>query len=85
MGGVFFSFRGGELNDEKKYKIKYDEGLRWLNGGTQQPTNSRRQRWGGRLKGDATGVELVGRGCLFVLAGELNDKKSKIRGAETRP
>jgi hypothetical protein len=29
MGGVFFSFQGGELNDEKNYKIKYDKGLRW--------------------------------------------------------
>jgi hypothetical protein len=85
-GGVFFSFRGGELNDEKNYKIKYDEGLRWLNGGTQQPTDSRRQRWGGaferrRDRGGTCG----GGGCLFVPAGELNDKKSKIRGAETRP
>ncbi len=28
-GGVFFLFRGGELNDKKITKIKYDEGLRW--------------------------------------------------------
>ncbi len=28
-GGVFFLFRGGEFNDEKIYKNKYDEGLRW--------------------------------------------------------
>ena len=49
-GGVFFSFWGGELNDKKNYKIKYNEGLRWLNGGTQQQTNSRRQRWGGAFE-----------------------------------
>jgi hypothetical protein len=29
MGGVFFLFRGGELNDKKKSKKKYNEGLRW--------------------------------------------------------
>ncbi len=29
-GGVFFLFRGGELNDKKITKIKYDKGLRWL-------------------------------------------------------
>ncbi len=40
---------------------------------------------GERLKGDATRAERVGGGCLFVPAGKLNDKKSKIRGAETRP
>ncbi len=28
-GGVFFLFRGGELNDKKITKIKYDKGLRW--------------------------------------------------------
>jgi hypothetical protein len=28
-GGVFFLFRGGELNDKKITKIKYIEGLRW--------------------------------------------------------
>ncbi len=30
---------------------------------------------GGRLRGDATGAERVGGGCLFVPAGELNFKK----------
>ena len=29
MGGVFFLFRGGELNALKITKMKYDEGLRW--------------------------------------------------------
>ena len=29
LGGLFFSFQGGELNDEKNYNIKYDKGLRW--------------------------------------------------------
>jgi hypothetical protein len=29
MGGVFFLFRGGKLNDKKITKVKYDEGLRW--------------------------------------------------------
>ena len=28
-GGLFFSFQGEELNDEKNYKIKYEKGLRW--------------------------------------------------------
>ncbi len=27
--GVFFLFRGGELNDENNYKKYYEEGLRW--------------------------------------------------------
>jgi hypothetical protein len=30
MGGVFFLFWGGELNDKKISKVKYNEGLRWL-------------------------------------------------------
>jgi hypothetical protein len=30
IGGMFFLFRGGKLNDEKNYKIKFNEGLRWL-------------------------------------------------------
>ncbi len=29
-GGVFFLFWGGELNDKKITKIKYNKGLRWL-------------------------------------------------------
>jgi hypothetical protein len=29
MGGMFFSFQGGKLNDKKNYKIKYNKGLRW--------------------------------------------------------
>jgi hypothetical protein len=29
MGGVFFLFRGSELNNKKIKKIKYNEGLRW--------------------------------------------------------
>ncbi len=29
MGGKFFLFRGGKLNDKKITKIKYNEGLRW--------------------------------------------------------
>ncbi len=29
MGGLFFFFRGGKLNNKKITKIKYDEGLRW--------------------------------------------------------
>jgi hypothetical protein len=29
MGGMFFLFWGGELNDKKITKIKYNEGLRW--------------------------------------------------------
>ncbi len=29
MGGLFFSFWGGELNDKKITKIKYNKGLRW--------------------------------------------------------
>jgi hypothetical protein len=29
MGGVFFSFYGGELNEEKNTKIKYNKGHRW--------------------------------------------------------
>jgi hypothetical protein len=29
MGGVFYLFRGGKMNDKKITKIKYDKGLRW--------------------------------------------------------
>jgi hypothetical protein len=29
MGGVFFLFQGGELNDKKITEIKFDKGLRW--------------------------------------------------------
>ncbi len=29
MGGVFFLFRGGELNDKKITKIKYNKSLTW--------------------------------------------------------
>jgi hypothetical protein len=40
MGGSVFLISGQQLNDEKNYNIKFDEGLRWLNGGTKQPTES---------------------------------------------
>jgi hypothetical protein len=30
MGGVFFLFWGGKLNNKKNTKLKYDKGLRWL-------------------------------------------------------
>jgi hypothetical protein len=49
MGGVFFLFRGGELNDKKNYNIKYDEGLRWPPFGNLHATTN--QKHSGVMEG----------------------------------
>ncbi len=59
MGGGVFLISGRRIERRKKYKIKYGEGLRWLNGGTQQKVGvnggggafERRRDRGGRCVG----------------------------------
>jgi hypothetical protein len=73
---VFFSFWGGESNDEKKYKIKYDEGLRWLNGGHNNQPKVGVNGGGGTFERRRDRGGMCGGGCLFVPAGKLNNKKA---------